>query len=849
MDIIRIPIKNYIHVRDTTTNLSRLIEGPQNYALQSNEIIEMKVTSFVQLKNNSYIRIKNPVLKNENGEVLFEEDFQQIKLDYGEEEIRTYNDYKDPFPLYPGEIALSGVESFLILGSNEEVKLQSTRFFYDKLKNKERKPGDVWMVRGPISLVPRKEVIVVSLIKATVISNNSAIRLKALRDTYDINNVFRKAGEEWLIREAGAYLPNVDEEIVNSKVKAYTLTDKVALYLRATRNYKDIYGIERKAGDEWLITNDHKDLHILDVNEELVKEVEIQVLSSRQYCVILNPIIEGKVRYGEKILKRGETSFFLQPGESLENNKIYDVLVLDENNSLLLMAIKPYEDKETKLKYNPGEKFIVRGPREFVIPLELKLIKERKAYPLNEHEGIYIRNISTGEINVVTGQTYLLSANEVLWEKELNPEVETLINAQFSGASYAMTEVNEKGELVYGNQKKNNKTSVALREKFKVVTFRAPQNSAVQVFDYKTLQTRVIFGLELVKLGPHEEFTISNLSGKKPKEENQIKSISVLLGPDFMTDIIEVETRDHARLLLQLCYSWKFDVDKIKETKEESMKVFKVNDFIGDACKNLAARIRGTVSTVPFEVFHKNSASIVKSAVFGQGGSGYLRFESNNLLILNVDIQSQEPIDIGTRENLSKSTNLSIHSQTLMQQLDTEQRQKIITEENKGKLDLQIVEDNTLSEKQNIEYLIKKIETEVVKTTGELKAKANAVSKSNEIKGNAILIEAKLNIEAREIEEMWLLSQEEDKIKEEMKKKEELSKIEIDNLKRISQIEVDEFTNTINAIGNETLIAMAKAGPEAQSKMLHALGIKSFLITDGKNPINLFNTVKKCIEK
>ena len=37
---------------------------------------------------------------------------------------------------------------------------------------------------------------------------------------------------------------------------------------------------------------------------------------------------------------------------------------------------------------------------------------------------------------------------------------------------------------------------------------------------------------------------------------------------------------------------------------------------------------------------------------------------------------------------------------------------------------------------------------------------------------------------------------------------------------------------------------MAKAGPLVQSKLLASLGIKSFLITDGKNPINLFNTAK-----
>jgi major vault protein len=35
---------------------------------------------------------------------------------------------------------------------------------------------------------------------------------------------------------------------------------------------------------------------------------------------------------------------------------------------------------------------------------------------------------------------------------------------------------------------------------------------------------------------------------------------------------------------------------------------------------------------------------------------------------------------------------------------------------------------------------------------------------------------------------------------------------------------------------------MARAGPETQAKLLQGLGLKGFVITDGKNPVNLFNT-------
>lgn len=65
-----------------------------------------------------------------------------------------------------------------------------------------------------------------------------------------------------------------------------------------------------------------------------------------------------------------------------------------------------------------------------------------------------------------------------------------------------------------------------------------------------------MFGPDLVMLGPDEQFTKLALSGGKPKKPNAIKSLCLLLGPDFCTDIVIVETSDHARLSLQLSYNW-----------------------------------------------------------------------------------------------------------------------------------------------------------------------------------------------------------------------------------------------------------------------------------------------------
>jgi major vault protein len=51
----------------------------------------------------------------------------------------------------------------------------------------------------------------------------------------------------------------------------------------------------------------------------------------------------------------------------------------------------------------------------------------------------------------------------------------------------------------------------------------------------------------------------------------------------------------------------------------------------------------------------------------------------------------------------------------------------------------------------------------------------------------------------------------------------------------------------VEALGAETIRAIAQAGPEMQVRLLESLGLQSVLITDGKNPINLFGTANGLI--
>ena len=47
-----------------------------------------------------------------------------------------------------------------------------------------------------------------------------------------------------------------------------------------------------------------------------------------------------------------------------------------------------------------------------------------------------------------------------------------------------------------------------------------------------------------------------------------------------------------------------------KKDEAVASKIFSVPDFVGDACKAIASRVRGAVASVQFDDFHKVSLNL-----------------------------------------------------------------------------------------------------------------------------------------------------------------------------------------------------------------------------------------------
>jgi len=69
-----------------------------------------------------------------------------------------------------------------------------------------------------------------------------------------------------------------------------------------------------------------------------------------------------------------------------------------------------------------------------------------------------------------------------------------------------------------------------------------------------------------------------------------------------------------------------------------------------------------------------------------------------------------------------------------------------------------------------------------------------------------------------------------------------LNTIEISKTRHLAHLESQKFMEIVEAIGRNTIASICQAGPDLQARLLKGLGLKSFLLTDANNPINMFAT-------
>jgi major vault protein len=818
--VINIAPYEYIWVKDINLSTINVVCGPKNYILQEHEELVGEVPmKMIILPPMHYICVRNPVVI-ENGLPVKDKD-GQIRVSHAEIQYRFHDDYKQPFFFYYGEEAVGGIERLKYVNKGEALKLRALRSFKETLGEITftRTAGEEWLFRGPKLYYPRGEVEISTNVKSIVIGPCQALRLKAKQNFTDSTNINRKAGEEWLIRKTGSYIPDVYETVIKLE-SPITISLTQAIQLRAVKSFTDHYGKEHRAGEEWLITPNISTWHVIDIYEDLVAIQNLTILSRDKYAVILNPVDEnGKNIRGGKKLVKGEKSFFLQPGEELEKG-IQNVIILNENEAVLLQCKERFRDEDSeeamKIERVPGDKWMIRGPCRFVPAIEVEVVERRSVIPLDENEGIYVRDTKTGTVRSVIGKSYLLQSNEELWAKEL-------------------TQIEE--EILAGG-------STTPRDKTRVVSYKCPYNTILQIYNFKTEKSRIVFGPDLVMLEPDEQFCLMSLSGKTPKIPGVVKTLYLNMGPTYTTDRIEVETSDHALLLIEVAYNWHFDV-KRSDSHDTQRKIFSVRDCIGEMCSIMASRVRGAVAEMTLNAFHKNSARVIRSAVMGENSQKKINdkylFENNLLAISNVDIKNISTKDEATKEKLQVTVNLAIELTTKSQEEEAKRQAESRDQEAKSMLQRKIIEDNSLAEDLKRPLFDLKSQTRSIEESGLKEAEAKSKVNKMMIESQSKIKIATTNKELQNLKNKFKIEMESLEHAIKMDYEINKNKLELQKKEKLSTIETNKFKNIIDTIGQDTLVQISEAGPESQVTLLKSLGLEGFIMTDGNNPINLFN--------
>jgi major vault protein len=323
----------------------------------------------VTVPPQQYVTVSNPAVVDKEGAVVLDKNGQAL-LRHGDVEVRTE---RSPFPLYPGEKLDHAVKPLPTVPVNGATRMEATRDIIAADGKIIRKVGEEWLELGPKVLIPHPGARIVSSVSNILIAPDEALRMRASKDLIDFQGKKRIAGEEYMVRIVGSYLPIIDE-VVLGKVSATVLTPKLALLLQAKTTFTDQFGFDRKVGEQWLVTNENTESYIPGVEEILVRTVPITTLTSRQYCVVENPKDEtGQNRYGVSEIRRGPQTFFLQPDEVLIQ-QITDVTVLQERDALELMAMEKFEDEVAPGKTVtrlPGQIWRISGPKEYWRPLQV----------------------------------------------------------------------------------------------------------------------------------------------------------------------------------------------------------------------------------------------------------------------------------------------------------------------------------------------------------------------------------------------------------------------------------------------------------------------------------------------
>lgn len=287
------------------------------------------------------------------------------------------------------------------------------------------------------------------------------------------------------------------------------------------------------------------------------------VLGEKEYCVLIDPDGKREIKVGPARVFPGPYDTFMIKGS---RNRVYDAYELLPQRALWLRVISQIAREEMadhgkmprgvqleKEVYYPGDEMLLSGVSGFFFPFnEIEILSPQtgeavvgndhsnvfiEAIGIDQKSGIYVRDLTTGEVRLVRGkQSYLV-----------DPRKEIHITRTLSPNEWNLW-------IAPGEPHKLTTKSVTTPWAISIIV---PHNTAVLATTASG--QRVIEGPCVTLLEYEETLVPLRLSTGTPKsDEHPLQTCFLRTVGNRVSDILEVETSDFVRLHIRTSYSVTF---------------------------------------------------------------------------------------------------------------------------------------------------------------------------------------------------------------------------------------------------------------------------------------------------
>lgn len=416
------------------------------------------------------------------------------------------------------------------------------------------------------------------------------------------------------------------------------------------------------------------------------------VLGPKEYCILFDADGNPRIVRGPARVFPGPHDTFLQRGS---RRRVYDAYELAEHQALWIRIITPISrDKLARHvpaghaldrdHFEAGHELIVRGqPTVFFPFIEAEIINPvtREPHVGNDHDdviinaigidqksGIYARDLRTGMVKMVRGETSYL----------VDPRSEEHVRRRVPREAWNLY-------VAHAEPHKVTKDDAVVTPWALSIT--VPNNEACLVTSRDG--RRVEVGPKVVLLEFEEQLTPLRLS-KGPSKDGHTTVTTCFLKVQGarVADTFDVESADFVRFRVKLGFAGSFD------GAEEALRSggsapascerwFHVDDPVKLLADTVRARLREATRAEPATRILKEMPKIVRAALMPDGTP--LRFAENGMVVETVDVLSVQIADGSLAEmflNVQReSVKLQLQDEQATRRLDSARHQGKVDEE------------------------------------------------------------------------------------------------------------------------------------------------------------------------